>query len=82
MTGGGGPAGFWEELCLDQIAWKSLETHLRFYFYYLGLLEWASLQADNYLSQLLSGGTAELAALEIKQFVFIENPPNQPSIHR
>lgn len=71
--------GFWEASWLDRTAWKSLETHLRFHFYYLGLLEWTSLQAGNYLIQLLSGGTIELVALESKHFVFVENPLNPPS---
>lgn len=70
--------GFWEASWLDRTAWKSLETHLRFHFYYLGLLEWTSLQAGNYLIQLLSGGTIELVALEIKHVVFVENPLNPP----
>lgn len=65
---------FWEAIWLDKTAWKSLEIHLRFHFYYLGLLEWVSLQAGNYLSQLLSGGPTELLALEIKHFVSLSSP--------
>lgn len=70
---------FWEAIWLDKTAWKSLEIHLRFHFYYLGLLEWVSLQAGNYLSQLLSGGPTELLALEIKHFVLLRTLPIHPA---